>query len=176
MKKITLYIAQSLDGFIASQDGSVTWLDVYNEQGEVYGAYNYSSFIKNIDTVIQGRVTYDQFHPQYPGKNSYVFTNSVRPSEGDTIFVKGDSKKFVEKLGDKTHQNIWLVGGALLLADFLKNSLIDEMILFTMPTILGEGIPLFKNSLQQKSFHLYDVKKAENGVVISHYKKIIDEK
>jgi dihydrofolate reductase len=175
MKKIVLYIAQSLDGYIATKDGSVAWLDPYNEQGEVYGEYNYSSFIKNIDTVIQGRVTYDQFHPQYPGKNSYVFTSSPRPPEGGTVFVKGDIKNFIKNLDNHTHQNIWLVGGRKLLKGFLDESLVDEMIIFTMPTLLGEGIPLFENSLIQKKLFLRESKKTENGVVVSHYRNHIDD-
>ncbi len=168
MKKTILYIAQSLDGFVATKDGSVSWLDDYFDVD--FGNYSYDKFEKGIDTIVQGSTTYDQFKPKYPGKNSYVFASDAdgRNEEG-TIFVKGEVKKFVDDLDEKTHENIWLVGGPTLLAGFLNKKLVDEMIIFTMPVLLKEGISLFSNIKVSPNISLQKVKNYEKGVMVSHY-------
>jgi dihydrofolate reductase len=168
MIKVFLYIAQSLDGYIATADGEVAWLDQFNNiVGEDYG---YKKFIETIDTVIQGNTTYQQFETKHEDKNSYVFTQSPEKHTDDHVqFVQGSPKEFLEQLDEKTHQNIWLVGGAKLLANFLNEEQVNEIIIFTMPVILGTGIALFDNLTQPPLLKLTHSKTYKNGVIESCY-------
>ncbi len=168
MKKVILYIAESLDGFVATKDESVAWLDPYNDPKIGYG---YKDFIETIDTVVQGNTTYQQFKPKYEGKNSYVFTSSPEKySEEGVTFVKGSPSEFIKNLDEKSHHNIWLVGGPKLLADFLNEGQVDEIIIFIMPVLLNEGIRLFNCVERQPQLIFTDLKSYENGVVKMHYK------
>ncbi len=165
MKKIILYIAASLDGFVAEKDKSVDWLEPYFSKD-----FGTEDFINGIDTVIQGNTTYQQFKPKYEGKSSYVFTkNPEKYSEEGTIFIKEDPRKFIESLDEDKHHNIWLVGGPTLLSEFLNEKLIDEFMIFIMPTLLGEGIPLFQQLETQTNLSLINTKKYKNGVVELQY-------
>ena len=165
MKKIILYIAQSLDGYVATKDGSVSWLDDFFSDD-----YNTKGFIDSMDTVIQGHTTYKQFKTKHKGKNNYVFShNADTLSEEGVAFVKGSAKEFIEGLDETTHKNIWLVGGPNLLSGFLNEGQVDEMIIFTMPVLLKEGIPLFSNIKKAPALTLKNIKKHDNGVVVLHY-------
>jgi len=166
MKKVIVYIAQSLDGYIASKDGSVAWLDIFNTGTD----YGFSEFIRGIDTVVQGNTTYQQFKSKHIGKNNYVFSeNADSLSEEGVVFVKGSIKKFINSLDKKNHKNIWLVGGANLLSGFLNEKIVDELIIFIMPIVLKDGIPLFKNLETSPQISLKSIKKYQNGVVVLHY-------
>ena len=166
MKKVILYIAQSLDGYIATKDGDVAWLDKFNADAE----YGFNEFIQGIDTVVQGNTTYQQFKDKHLGKNSYVFTkNADSLSEEGVVFVKGNIKKFINSLDGESHKNIWLVGGSNLLSSFLNERQVDELIIFIMPIILKEGIPLFSNIETSPQISLKSIKKYQNGVVVLHY-------
>ena len=146
MRKITLYIATSLDGFIARKDGSVDWLDsVGHVEGEDYG---YSKFYKSIDTVLMGNGTYrwivDAGVPfPYPDKKNYVFSKQQTGSNEHVTFISEDIGLFTKKLKEDAGHGIWLVGGAQVNSTLLNAKLIDEMIITTIPIALGEGIPLF---------------------------------
>jgi dihydrofolate reductase len=168
MKRIILYIAQSLDGYIAKKDGSVAWLDEFSNPPNV--DYGYSEFIKSIDTVVQGNTTYQQVKYKYTGKNNYVFSHSIaNPADEGITFVKGSPREFVDSLDEKTHQNIWLVGGPHLLASFLNERQVDELIIFIMPILLGNGIPLFSNLEITPHIVLQSNKAYDNGVVELRY-------
>jgi len=168
MKKVVLYIATSLDGYVATKDGGVTWLDEFNTVPNV--DYGYSKFTNSIDTVVQGNTTYQQFKDKHIGKNSYVFSQGIAtPMDDGVTFVKGGTRKFVDNLDEKTHHNIWLVGGPNLLASFLNEGQVDELIIFIMPILLGDGIPLFTNLETTPNILLQSTKAYENGVVELRY-------
>jgi len=140
-RKIILYIATSLDGYIARENGSVDWLDKYMNTGFNYG---YNELLKQIDFVIVGNVTQKQYPNKYDGKTCYVFSSTPRNNDENLIYVSGDVKKFIEKTNPKG--NIWLVGGADLVYQFIKYDLIDEYIITIVPEEIGSGILLFKES------------------------------
>jgi len=168
MKKIILYIAQSLDGFVATKDKSVEWLDPYFDE-----QYDYEDFMKSIDTVVQGNTTYQQFKPKYEGKASFVFSqHPEKYSVEGTTFVKGSPREFIEGLDEDKHQNIWLVGGPMLLSEFLNEGLVDEFIIFTMPVLLGEGIHLFQKLKTPPKLSLLKTEKYKNGVIETHFKHL----
>jgi dihydrofolate reductase len=172
MPKIILYIAQSLDGYISTPDGSVAWLDDFNNTGDDLG---YTNFIKNIDVNIQGSKTYKQvlgFDISYPysGK-SFVLTHKKleKPKGSDIEFYSGDLKELVSKAKKQSKKNVWLIGGANVVQQFLKESLIDEIILFTMPVLLGKGISLFGSDGLSLKLNLTNTNNYSSGIIESHY-------
>jgi len=164
MKKIILYIATSLDGFIARKNGSVDWLSEFNNTGEDFG---YKKFLDSIGTVILGNTTYKEFKAPYENKKCFVFSRKNTGKKDNITYVNADVKEFVENLSDD--ENIWLVGGADIAKEFLKNNLIDEFIITVIPTLLGEGIPLFDEEIGEHQLKLLDTKSYDSGVVQLHY-------
>lgn len=162
--KIILYIAQSIDGYIATKDFSVSWLDKYQKKGNDYG---YKKFFESIDTVIVGNTTQKQFPQKYEGKTTFVFSKSESGKDENITYVKGSVKEFMKKY--KPKGNIWLLGGADIINQFLKEDLIDEMRIFIMPELLGAGIPLFKKRNGAKRFKLVSTKTDNNSVEL-YYK------
>ncbi len=137
-----------MDGYIARSDGDVDWLDtpaIAPPEGEDFG---YAKFYESIDTTLMGSKTFefvDQFEGPfpYPEKKNYVFSQSERQPNEWVEFVSRDPVAFMQDLRRQKGLSIWLVGGGLLNTFFLKNGLIDRIILTKAPIILGSGIPLF---------------------------------
>ena len=165
MTKVTVYIASSLDGYIAREDGRVDWLP----ENAVSG---YSNFYNSIDSVIIGKTTYDQIltFGEYPykDKKSFVFTRTNQIKDVNVEFVP-NVEKFIEGHYPGAGENIWLVGGAQIIASFLKNQAIDEIIISFIPVLLGKGIPLFKNIEKEIKLELIKTKKYSQ-LVETHYK------
>ena len=141
MRKVVLFIASSLDGFIASSDGSVDWL--FTDQD-----YGYKRVYRSIDTVLMGRKTYAQMVKlwgyQYNEKKGYVFTRSRRSKGNKHVeFISENIPKFVRALRKREGKDIWLVGGAEIATILLNAGLIDRIDLFIHPILIGNGIPLF---------------------------------
>ena len=145
--KTYVYIAQSLDGFIAKKGGDITWLEEFpNPDGSDFG---FSDFMKKIDALLMGRNTYEKvltfgFWPYE--KPVYVVSNTIKvvPEnlEGKVFIVRGEIIEILESLESKGLKSIYVDGGKLI-QSFLSEDLIDTMIITTMPVILGEGLPLF---------------------------------
>lgn len=161
-----MYIASSLDGYIARANGDVDWLP----QSDVSG---YAEFYKTVDVVVMGKTTYDQVltFGEYPykGKKSYVFTrNNNTTKDGNVEFVS-DLDEFVKDILPKLNGNIWLVGGGQVISSFVNHGSIDEIVLSIIPVVLGKGIPLFQNI--QKEIKLELVKTTNYGKLVElHYK------
>ena len=168
-KKIILYIAISLDGFIAKEDGSLDWLTKYNNSGEDYG---FVELYDRIGTVLVGGTTYRQVEDPYKGKEAYVFTRKEPQQKADNIhFVSGDVKEVLNNLKLGNNKNIWLIGGADLVDQFLSANLIDEYIITIIPTLLGSGIPLFQGGNPESDLELLNVRSYDSGLVQLHYVK-----
>lgn len=162
-RKIVCYIAESLDGYIATEDDSLEWL--FKVEGE--GDAGYAEFMKTIDTVIMGRRTYDWvmdfekgIYP-YPGLQSYIFTRTVpaESSAGEIEFINEEIADFANKLKQEPGKNIWVIGGSQLLAGFMEAGLIDEFIISIAPVVIGKGIPLFQKSDLMTEYRLKEVKR-----------------
>ena len=143
-----VYIATSTDGFIATKDGGIDWLmEVPNPDNSDYG---FAEFIDSIDALVMGRKTYEKvlsFDCEWPySKKVFVLSNSLKnidPSvEGKADVIKGALKNVIKKLNDNGYKNLYIDGGATI-QSFLKENLIDEMIITIVPATLGEGIPVF---------------------------------
>ena len=151
MRKVILYIAMSLDGFIASKDGKVNWLHGQNDDEENIDTY--SSFIKDVDTVIMGWNTYYQVKNElspdnwvYDSLTSYIITHRKLDSTNNINFVQKNSSELVKDLKQKNGKSIWICGGAKIIQPLIQDNLIDEYYISVIPTILGSGIRLFEKT------------------------------
>ena len=170
MRKLILYIAASLDNYIARPDGDVEWLNAPDLRlpKEDYG---YSDFYQTIDTTLMGHRTYqailgfDVPFP-YPEMTNYVFTRSEANSDNENVtFISGDVAAFVRTLKQKPGRDIWLIGGGQINTLLLEHGLIDRMILTLIPVLLGEGIPLFHGKPAETRFNPVSGRVFDNGVV-----------
>ncbi|UYZ21988.1 dihydrofolate reductase family protein [Mesobacillus jeotgali] len=157
MKKsnVILYIALSLDGFIARPDGAVDWLDGVEGEGD----NGYGEFYSQVGTVIMGRKTYeevlkltDEF--PYAGKTCYVLSRQTQKSNSHVTFTDEELESLVSRLKKDSDGSIWLVGGGQLVKQFLEKRLIDELELYIIPKLIGEGIPLFPEGTPPADFEL----------------------
>ena len=171
MRKIILYIASSLDGYIARKKGEVDWLDEFNNTGEDYG---YFKFYDSIDVTLMGNKTYKttlsfgEF--PYKEKKNYVFTKqNILPQADFVEFINKNIVSFAKDLKTQKGKDIWLIGGTQINEFFFNNDIIDELILSVMPVTIGNGIPLFTKSIKPLKFRLIDEKSYKNGVVQLHY-------
>ncbi|MEG4212327.1 dihydrofolate reductase family protein [Microcoleus sp. S13_B4] len=166
MRKVVLFIASSLDGYIARSNGDIDWL--FTDQN-----YGYSKFLNSIDTVLMGRKTYEQVltFGEYPyqEKKSYVFTKNLDFQATSDVEMATDLEIFVNDLRLLEGKNIWLVGGSLLIRDFLNQNFVDELILSVHPVILGEGIPLFVNPINTTVLQLTGCQTYSSGMVQLSY-------
>lgn len=144
-RSVILYIAATLDGYIATEEDSLEWL--FRVEGE--GDNGYGAFEATVDTVVMGRRTYDwimEKHPgnhPYPGKDCFVYSRSRTGSDEFVTYISEDAASFIGRLQAKGGKKIWLLGGGSSLLDFLKAGVIDEIVVNVAPVILGRGIPLF---------------------------------
>ncbi|MCZ7556988.1 MAG: dihydrofolate reductase family protein [Bacteroidia bacterium] len=171
MRKVILYIAMSLDGYIAREDGSIDWLPAVDEAGEDYG---YGEFIADIDTVLMGRITYEQIltfgaYP-YAGMQGIVFSRSRAGEIGEHVrFTDENPGEVLHALRLEEGKDIWLVGGGALISAFLDGGLINEYCIFIVPVLLGRGITLFDGPFPETSLTLRDTKHYSSGMVRLRY-------
>ena len=165
MRRLKLYIAASLDGYIAGPNGEIDWLDVDGDLD-----YGYAEFYESIDTTLMGSLTYrvalsvPDF--PYPDKTNYVFTRSAPPPDTEHVrFVSGDIAGFVRSLKEQTGGAIWLVGGGQINTAMLNAGLIDDLVLTSFPVVLGDGIPLFAAGAAHARFETTGCEAYETGLV-----------
>ncbi|TLS36826.1 dihydrofolate reductase family protein [Pseudalkalibacillus caeni] len=169
-RKIVLYIAQSLDGYIATEDDSLDWL--FRMEGE--GDNGFGKFHETIDTEIVGRRTYDWVmeheNGNYPSKEKkcYVMTGSTTVKNENVTFVNNDIVGLTNRLKREEGKNIWLVGGGELIHAFLEENLIDEIYIQIAPSLIGKGIPLFKRGDYEIDLELKDISRY-NQMAQLHY-------
>ncbi len=172
MRKLILYIASSLDGYIAAPGDDLKFLHLVQKEGEDYG---YNGFYKTVDTVIIGRKTYDWVlkevgSPPHPNKQTFVITKTARAAESNTIFYTGDLKDLVMRLKSREGLNIYCDGGAEIVNELLKDRLIDEMVISIIPVLLGEGTRLFKGGMPGQEMELIKSKQFDTGLIQLHYR------
>jgi dihydrofolate reductase len=170
-RKTVLYIAVSVDGYIAKPGDDLSFLSRVERAGEDYG---YSGFMETVDTVIMGRKTYDWIManvPDFPHAeiDTYIITHTPRPSTGKTRFYTGDPGGLVAELRSRSGNNIFIDGGAEIVHELLKAKLIDEMVLSIIPVVLGNGVRLFKDGRPEQSLTLIGSKQFPSGLVQLDY-------
>lgn len=151
MKKISLFIAMSLDGYIADSKGSVNWLSGQGNDDDTIDAY--SEFVKDIDTVIMGWNTYHQIVTElspdewvYHDFTTYVVTHRPQTSSDKIRFTNENPIELVKKLRKEDGKGIWICGGANLIQQLVTEDMIDCYYITVIPTILGSGIRLFETA------------------------------
>lgn len=175
-RKVILYIASSLDGYIAKPDDDLSFLSIVQKDGEDYG---YADFINSVDTILLGRKTYDWVMTQVPvfphaDKDAYVITRTGRPPIGKTKFYTGKLKDLVSRLKSEQGQNIFIDGGAEIVNELLKENLIDEFIISIVPVLLGNGTRLFKDGRPEQMLQLVSIKSFDKGLAQIHYRRAGD--
>lgn len=170
MKNTVLFIAMSLDGYIAGKDGSLDWL--HGQKPGEDDMVSYYEFSKSIDTVIMGWNTYRQLteelspgHWMYPNLKSYVLTHREAPArENKSIcFVNEDVCGLVNALRREDGKAIWICGGAGVIQPLLREGAIDRLHISVIPTILGGGIRLFEENDKRLDLELVGTK-SYNGI------------
>ena len=157
----------SLDGYISADGDNLDFLELGSKFGEDYG---YDEFIKSVDTVIIGKRTYDWVMNKvdkfpHEDKETYIITHQNIPNQGNINFYNGNIKELVENLKMKQGKNIFCDGGAQIVNELLKHSLIDEFNLFVFPVLLGNGIKLFQDGRPNLELKLQKIKKYKSGVL-----------
>ncbi|MDF3047205.1 MAG: hypothetical protein K0R73_323 [Candidatus Midichloriaceae bacterium] len=171
MNKIILYIATSLDGFIADINGGVDWLPHPKDDAELE-AVGYKSLMSHIDTILMGSRSYKQILGfgdwGWPDKQTYVFTSKQLETDKPYISITHNSPlEFMASLKDrKSDKDIWLLGGSELVKNFAQEGLIDEVILTIVPQTLAAGIPL---GLSFENFNLTAEKALTDGMIQKTY-------
>lgn len=175
MRKISLFIAMSLDGYIAKPNDDLSFLKLVDKDGEDYG---YTKFTDTIDTLIIGRKTYDYVlkeigasHYDNGKRDVYVITRTERPQVGRTIFYTGNITELVERLKAENGKNIYCDGGAEVINELLKHDLIDELIISIIPVLLGNGTRLFKDDRPEQVLEFVSAKSFDTGLTQLHYKR-----
>jgi len=173
MRKISLFIATSLDGYIAKPNDDLGFLKIVEKEGEDYG---YAEFTDTVDTLIIGRRTYDYVlkeigssHYDNGQRDVYVITRTERPSVGRTTFYTGNLTDLVDRLKSENGKNIYCDGGAEVINELLNHDLIDEFIISIVPVLLGNGTKLFKDGRPEQTLEFVKAKTFETGLTQLHY-------
>jgi len=171
-RKIIVHMATSADGYIARPDGNVDWLD----RPMPKGGYGLAAFARSIDTILWGRKTYD-FAAKMGGMGVYGkvkhYAFSRRPPAeplSGVEFVSEPIPEFVARLKAMPGKNIWMMGGAGIIASFLDAGAIDEFSFHVIPVMIGEGIPLVAPRHRNIELELISARPFPDGVVHLHYR------
>ena len=173
-KKNKVFIATSLDGFIAGENGELDWLESIPELNQIDTGY--VGFTSQIDALVMGRKTFETvcaFDIEWPyQKPVFVVSNSLTEIPEkliDKVFlVKGSLTEILEQIHQKGFHQLYIDGGQLI-QSFLGEDLIDEMIITIIPILLGEGIPLFTTLPKQLKFECIKSTLFLDKVVQNHF-------
>lgn len=175
MRKLSLFIATSLDGYIAKPNDDLSFLRLVEKEGEDYG---YAEFTADIDTIILGRKTYDYVlreigssHYDNGQRDVYVITKTERPGTGKTTFFTGKLSDLVQRLKSESGKDIYCDGGAEIINELLKNDLIDEFVISVVPVLVGSGTRLFNDGRPEQLLELKSVKTFDTGLTQLHYRR-----
>lgn len=180
MRKVVLDLAVTLDGFIEGPNGEVDWCIMDDEM-------NFDGFLSTIDTIFYGRVSYDMWGNYSPAQNAsdaekslwqsvhskqkFVFSSRQQPDNIATYVTSGFAEKVAE-LKKQSGKDIWLYGGAKLIATFINLGLVDTYRLSVHPTVLGAGKPLFENIGSRLNLKLMQTNQYRSGVVQLIYEHV----
>jgi dihydrofolate reductase len=171
LSKIFTSIAISLDGYIASKSGDVSWLNDTMIQGENYG---FDETMKRTGIFIMGANTYKEMlkSGMAGGKERiYVITKEKDLKKGSqTQFYGGDLKALAEKVKSEIDKDIYIWGGGDVITQFIDLELLDELNIAIIPVLLGNGVPLFGKISKLKKLTLTECKKFEkSGIAVLKY-------
>lgn len=165
----SVYIATSLDGYIANAAGSTNFLSMVEVPGEDYG---YAEFERTVDGLVIGRNTYESalaFSSWPYTKRVVVLTNATdrTPQHGEEFF-SGDVRELAAKLGREGLRHLYVDGGATI-RSFIAAGLVDDLTISIIPVLLGSGIPLFTGGLERQQLSLTGSRSFDSGLVQLSY-------
>ena len=165
--RFAVFIAVSLDGFIARPDGGLDWLEPFHNED-----HGYEAFFAGVDALVIGRGTYDTVlgFPVWPyrGKRVIVCTSRpASPAHGEELW-SGPPRALAERLDREGVRRVYLDGGALI-RGFLHEGLVDELTVDVVPLVLGAGRPLFASGLPELPLHLLEAKSFSSGLMQLRY-------
>ncbi len=168
MSKVVLFIATSLDGYIASSDGTVDWL--FHDAD-----YGYTEFMVSLDAVVVGRKTWEQAKTfeevPFAAKQVFVFSSTLPSSSDERIHhVQGEVGTVVAAIRQNLQRDLWLIGGGELIRQFISYRLIDEFRLFVHPILLGAGIPLFLHHSERTNLTFEGSQSFPSGLIELRYR------
>jgi dihydrofolate reductase len=169
MPLIRVYIAQSLDGYIARPDGGIDWLRPYDSVD-----YGYEHFMRDIGTVVMGRKSYELARSfgewPYPTVRSLVITSHALDDLPPGVTrVGSDIPRLVTALRAAGAKDTWVMGGAMAINAFLAANAVDRIDLFTIPVLLGDGIPLFGAGRPEAALKLVSTQTYDKGLARQSY-------
>lgn len=189
MRKLIYYVAATLDGFIAREDGShdgFLWDDAYGADlaasfpetipVHLRGRDGSRADNRRFDAVLMGRKTYEVglqegITSPYPTLDQYVFSRTMKESPSAHVtLVRENAVEVVNALKQESGKAIWLCGGAGLATTLLAADVIDGLIVKVNPVLFGSGIPLFAEDIKQTTLELTDSKVYRSGHVLLHYR------
>jgi dihydrofolate reductase len=185
MKKISIYLHTSLDGFVAGPNGEMDWINVSDEMFNDVGR-----FTEKADLYLMGRVTWQMMEGywptagQQPGASKHdvehaawynkvpkvLLSRTLKDQQlPNTTIISDNVAEEVKKLKQQPGGNIIIFGSPSAAHTLMQHDLIDEYGLFVNPVLLGEGIPVFKNIDQRRPLKLQESKTFSSGVNFSLY-------
>lgn len=169
--KISMYVAVSMDGFIARMDGSIDWLGGIDAAAN---EYDYQSFYDSVDSLVMGGRTYRQIVSShdwyYAGKPVWVYSRGAFACGIPDVFhANVPPPELTARLRQEGRKHLWVIGGGEAHSMFLREGLIDEMRIFVMPLALGEGVPLFAPTVPERRWKLTTVRQWGNNVAELRY-------
>lgn len=169
---LSYYLAISLDGFLAREDGSVDWLDPYFAQLD--SPYDFEPYYESVEALVMGRATFEACmslgggsYPYQGNKPAWVITSNpdYRTNvAGVGTLVPKDPSELVEIVAT-TKGRVWLVGGGVTAGWLIEHSLIDELVLTIIPVTLGKGIPWLRSGSVDRNWQYKEIHHGTNGVV-----------
>ena len=175
-KRNNVFIATSLDGYIADKNGGIEWL--HSIPNPDHNAMGYVEFIKEIDALVMGRITFETvlgFDIDWPyNKPVFVLSSTLKEipesHNGKAFLVKGTLTDILKQIHQKGYERLYIDGGTTI-RNFLKEDLIDEIVLTTIPILLGGGTSLFGELPNQLQFELIGTKTFLNQITQNHYQR-----
>ena len=168
--RIVLYLAMSVDGYIADEQGGVSWLEGDGSKPDTSGSY--PAFYETVEAIVMGWTTYHQIvtalSPDiwpYEGRPCYVVTHRQRENRENVCFWNGELTALADQLKTESKGNVWICGGASVARQLLKENRIDKLWLSVIPTVLGKGVRLFPGLHRELPLKL---------VATEHYNGIVD--
>jgi dihydrofolate reductase len=170
---VTIHMVSSLDGIIAKKDNSISWFETSDFYEKGVSGQDPVEFLKTIGCYVMGARTYEHalelsksYGWAYGDTPTIVVTHKNLPVERKNIeLYSGDLNKLVNERLKPNYKNVWLVGGAMLVKEFIRLKLADQIRLSILPIILGDGTPFFDHIGQEQALHLKDVTAYKNGMI-----------
>lgn len=179
MRKLKLQMQLSIDGFVAGVNGEMDWMEMNWDEAIIQ---HVTAFTEPVDTIILGRklaegfIPYWASNPDQPGADKFnntpkvVFTKTIDKHDWkDTTLAKGDLVEEISKLKQQPGGDIAVYGGGSFVSSLVKHNLIDEYHLLINPSIVGNGMPIFKAMESVRKMKLVNTVVGACGIVVLQY-------